>query len=319
MTTTLAESGLSAPNRKHIKRLQVLLIGAPGSWKTTIAHSMPRTRTLDFDDGMQSVEWAILAGKINKSMDEIAYETILPKSAGEEGMADMLNRATDLADEWIAEEDIPAEEWHKPYPQYWDTLVVDSASFMTDAAIGLALTENARVGISESMKKATLGMKKEVRDRGLYIVPMRVQDWGSAGNLFMKAVRQWKAMGKNLIITAHEYERTDENGTILSIQPNVIGQLREKLPAAFDEVWYSTIKATAREVSVKLRVQPDAKREAKTRLGCLDLEESANFPALRQKVAAFYGVGEDLLWTAYHGREGREQAEKEAAEEAVLV
>lgn len=310
--TTLAESGLSSGNRKSPKRLEALLIGAPGTRKTVIAHSMPRTRTLDFDNGLQSVEWAILAGKINKRLEDIVYETILPKSAGEEGMAEMLNRACDIVDAWIEEED-------KGPDFEWDTLIVDSASFMTDAAIGLALTENARVGISEALKNAHKGMTKDARERGLYVVPMRIQDWGSASNLFMKAVRQWKAIGKNLIITAHEYERTTDEGMILSIQPNVIGQLREKLPAAFDEVWYTVLKATTKEVMVRLRVHPDAKREAKTRLGCLDLEEDADFLAIRKKVAGFYKVPEEMLWAAYHGSAGREKAEQELADEAVAI
>lgn len=312
MPTNLAESGISAANRTKPKRLQMLLIGAPGSRKTVIAHSMPRTRTLDFDDGMQSVEWAILAGVLKKELRDIVYETILPKSPGEAGMSEMLNHACDIVDAWIEEEDRG--------PEFeWDTLVVDSASFMMDAAIGLALEENRRLDISKSLKESMAGMKKEVRDRGLYIVPMRMQDWGSAGNLFMKAARQWKALGKNLIITAHEWERTNESGTVLSIQPNVVGQLREKLPAMFDEVYYTKIKATQRGVDIVLRVQPDSLREAKTRLGCLEMEEPADFAALRKKVAAFYRVDESLLWTAYHGTEGREKAEAELAEESIAV
>jgi len=63
MATTLAESGLSAGK---IRRLHVIIFGPPGSWKTVMAHGMPNTRTVDFDDGLQSVEWAILEGKIKK-------------------------------------------------------------------------------------------------------------------------------------------------------------------------------------------------------------------------------------------------------------
>lgn len=316
MTTTLAESGISAGNSGKIKRLQGLLVGAPGSRKTVTAHSMPGTRTIDFDDGMQSVEWAILAGVLKKELNEIVYETILPESPGEEGMAEMLNRATDQVDAWIEEEDIPPEEWDKPYPQFWDTLIIDSASFMMDAAIGMALTENQRVDLSKSLAVGKAGLKKSQRDHGLYIVPMRKQDWGSAGNLFLKAVRQWKTLGKNLIITAHEYYNTDESGNLLNIQPNVVGQLRTKLPAALDEVWYTKTKATSKSIEVVFRVQPDAKREAKTRLGCLGPEEAADFAAIKKKVAKFYNISEDALWTPYHGTKGRLRAEREADEEA---
>lgn len=316
MTTTLAESGLSG-SHKRIKRLQTLIFGPPGTWKTVTAHHMPRTRTLDFDDGMQSVEWAILAGIIKKEMSEIVYETInigdKPKEA--------LNRAMDQVDEWVAEEDIPADQWDKPYPQLWDTLIVDSASFMTDASIWLALHENKRLKLSKSLEdmEGLGGLKKRDRDRGLLVRPMRSQDWGSSTQLFMDAVRQWKSLGKNLIIIAHEYEKTDDEGNILAVQPMVVGQLRNKLPAAFDEVWYSRIKGQKKDAVAIFQTKPDSRRELKTRLGCLEAEEPGNFPAIRAKVAKFYGVPEDRLWTAYHGESGRKLAEKEAAEEAVTI
>lgn len=317
MTTTLAESGISTGSR--IKRLHVLIVGPPGSRKTVMAHSMPMTRTLDFDDGMQSVEWAVLAGVLKKELNEIVYKTLTPSSVNEDGMAEMLNDACDTVDQWIADEDIPPEEWDKEYPQFWDTLIVDSASFMTDAAIGLGLKENQRVELSKSLEVARAGLKKERRDRGIYIVPMRIQDWGSSGNLFMKAIRQWKRLGKNLIITAHDYYNYDDSGILQAIQPNVIGQLRSKLPAAFDEVWYSKVKATPKEISVVFRTAPDSKREARTRLGCLEVEEEANFTTIKEKVAKFYSRKPEDLWKAYHGAAGVEQAIREAAKEVEMI
>ena len=73
--TTLAQSGLSAGK---IKRLQAIIFGPPGKSKTVSAHSMPNTPTNDFDDGMQSVEWAVKSGTIKKELLEIVYETIVP-------------------------------------------------------------------------------------------------------------------------------------------------------------------------------------------------------------------------------------------------
>ena len=320
--TTLAESGLGAKGRTKPKRLQGLLIGPPGGRKTVTAHGMPATRTIDFDDGLQSVEWAIRAGKLPKTLDEIVYETILPKKPGEEGMADMLNRACDQVDKWIADEDVDPAKWNKPYPQMWKTLIIDSASFMMDAVLGLALKENSRLELSQSLKDAKKGIDAAQLRRGLYVVPMRIQDWGSAGSLFMKAIRQWRSMGKNLIITAHEYAETDDEGRVLSYQPNVVGQLRSKLPAAFDEVWYMKVKAGSRPEdapSVVFRTQLDAKRQAKTRLGCLDPDEPADFEAIKEKVAKFYGVDKSLLWQAYHGTKGRILAEQELVSESIAI
>lgn len=312
MTTTLAQSGLSAASRTNPKRLRTLIVGPPGHWKTVIAHTMPRTRTLDFDDGMQSVEWAILAGIISKSLDEIVYETIVADGKDAKGkVVEMLHRATDQVDTWIEEEDIPPEEWDKPYPQFWDTLIVDSASFMTDASIDLALIENDRLGMSKTLK--------EQKQHRTELTPMKIQDWGAASNLFMKAIKQWKALGKNLIVTAHEYEKTTDSGLVMALQPAVIGQLRTKLPAAFDEVWYTRARGAGDKFRITFITGGDAKREAKTRLGCIDREEEADFQVIKEKVAKFYKVGIDQLWTPYHGREGVAKAEEEEARDAVTI
>lgn len=312
MTTTLAQSGLSAAGKEGneaIKRLNLLIYGPPGTWKTVTAHQMPRTRTLDFDDGMQSVEWAVLAGVIPKRLNEIVYETILPST--KKGVEEMIHRATDQVDEWIAEEDIPEAEWDRPYPQFWDTLIVDSASFLSEAAIELGLAENKALGLSKSLDEA--------RQKRTMAVPMRMQDWGTAANIFSKAIRQWKALGKNLIVTAHQYENTNEAGVLTDVQPLVIGQLRQKLPAMFDEVYYTRIKGTKDKAEAIFQTRPDMLRQLKTRLGCLDAEEKGDFTAIRKKVAKFYGVPEERLWTAYHGSEGRAKAEEEEEKNAVTI
>lgn len=327
MTTTLAESGLSAANPRKVKRLHLLIVGAPGHWKTVIAHSMPRTRTIDYDDGMQSVEWAIKAGKLGKGMDEIVFETIVrdkteTKKVGDkkiETTVEMMHRATDQVDEWIEEEDIPPEEWEDyciskhgfVYPQFWDTLIIDSASFMTDASINLALIENDKHGLSKTLK--------DQQAKDTMITPLRKQDWGAASSIFMNAVKQWKGLGKNLIITAHEYEKSTEEGTVIAYQPAVIGQLRSKLPGAFDEVWYTKPRGAGSTYRINFITGGDAKREAKTRLGCLDQQEEADFDAIKEKVAKFYGVKPEQLWTPYHGSEGRKKAEQEAEGEAVTI
>lgn len=311
MTTTLAESGIGAANSKKFKRLQLLIVAPPGRRKTTIAHSMPRTRTLDFDDGMQSVEWAIRAGVIDKKPEEIVYETILAPKKDDSGLIQVLDRATDQVDEWIEEEDIPEEEWDKSYPQQWDTLIVDSASFMTDASIDLALIENDRLKMSQTLR--------DKRKHGTTLTPMKIQDWGAASSLFMNAIQQWKALGKNLIITCHEYEKTTDSGLVLAYQPAVIGQLRNKLPAAFDEVWYTRTKGQGDKHVVEFVTGNDSKREAKSRLGCLEHREEADFDKIKKKVAKFYGVKPEQLWTPYHGTAGRDKAEEEESDNAVTI
>lgn len=287
------------------------------------AHTMPRTRTIDFDDGLQSVEWAILAGKIEKALNEIVYETILGDKSSGKAAINMLQYAIDVVDKWIEEEDIPEEEWEDycekehgfVYPQFWDTLIIDSATFMKGGAIDLALKENNRLDLSKSLKDSKKGLKKKDLERGLYVHPMRIQDWGSARQLFQKAVKQWKMLGKNLIIIAHEYAETDDTGRVIEVLPSFIGKDRGEIPAMFDDVWNSKLKRRKGELEVVFRTEPDNKRPLKTRFGCLDSEEEADFTKIREKIAKFYGTEVDRLWSAYHGTEGRKKAEEEAMRE----
>lgn len=310
-STTLAESGLSG-SRKRIKRLNLLLFGPYGSAKTVLAHGLPRTRTLDFDDGMQSVEWAILEGVLDRSLDEVVYRTILPPEAE---WSDKKNKVYDEAtlqvDEWLAEEDIPPEEWDRPYPQFWDTLIIDSGTALTDASKIKGLQENARLDLSKSWKK--------VKSRGAHITPMMMQDWGAASFMFQKFINYCRTLGKNLVLICHEREDTDSAGSPRAIKPALIGQLRDSVPKDFDEVWYAYVKGSRINPKFVFQTLPDPLRKCRTRLGCLDAEEDSDFSAIRAKVAKFYNIPEDRLWAAAHGSEERKSARKDEAEEAAMV
>ena len=292
-TTTLAQSGLSSA--KSGRRLQLLLYGPPGTWKTVNAHHMPRTRTIDLDNGLQSVEWAILAGHLDKTLEEIVYRTILPPHDLNDKNNNVLQTAQDTLDFWLGEEEIPPEEWDKPYDQYWDTLIVDSLSALTEASIIHGLRENNRLGLSKSWGNMTKG--------GLR--PMKVQDWGSSATLFMKFINHCRNSGKNVVLIAHEYVDTDSEGTPLWIQPKVIGQLRQDLPKDFDEVWYARIKGTKNDPKGIFQTKPDPIRRLRSRVGCLDADEVADFSAMKQKIADFYKVPVDSLWRAAHSSEER--------------
>lgn len=313
-TTTLAISGLGARAEDvekarasgmqlnpFVKRLNLLIYGPPGTAKTVNAHHLPGTRTLDLDDGMLSVEWAIKEGLIKKDPSEIVYKTILqphndPKSTF------VLDEAADTVDQWLAEEDIPPEEWDRPYPQKWDTLIIDSGSALTDASIIKALKENDRLQISKSLK----------RWQG-DLTPMMIQDWGSASSLFQKFINNCRTIGKNLVLICHEYEATDESGNTIAYEPLLIGQLRQKIPKDFDEVWYAHTSGSRQNPKFQFQTTPDPKHHLRSRVGCLDAVEDANFSLIRSKIAKFYGVDEEKIWKAEHGTEGAERAAAEAS------
>jgi len=304
MTSTLDD------NLKMLDRLFLLIYGPPKSGKTVTVHGLPRTRTLDFDDGMGSVMWAIKKGIIRRKPNEIVFSTIKPPVNEKKGKP-VLDQATAQIDEWLAEEDIDPKKWDKPYPQFWDTLIIDSATFLTEAVIVKGLKENQRLGLSKSWEHYS-GEIGTVR-------PMRMQDWGSGSTLFWKFMEWILTIGKNVAVCAHEYHNIDENGSTISIDPLVIGQLRQRLPALFDEVWYQTVTGSSANAKYVIQTVRDLKRNLGSRLGCLDPKETADFEAMKDKIAKFYGVPKKNLWTAYHGTEGAEKASREAEEAAVTV
>jgi len=306
-TTTLELSGLSALGSG--KRLQLLLYGPPGTWKTVNAHNMPRTRTIDLDDGMQSVEWAILEGVLPKKLSEIVYATILPPHDLDDKRNNVLQEAMDKVDEWLDEEETPDSEWDNPYEKEWDTLIVDSLSALTDASIIHGLRENGRLELSKSWTRMVKGG----------IRPMQRQDWGAASLLFMKFITHCRNSGKNLVIIAHEYMDQDSDGNLISIQPKVIGQLRQDLPKDFDEVWYAKIKGTKNNAKGVFQTQPDPLRRLRSRIGCLEPDEPANFEEIKEKISAFYKVPIESLWVAAHSKEEREAMIAEEVEESVTI
>lgn len=327
MTTTLGESGLGSGNR--VKRLKLLLYGPFGGWKTVNAHRLPNARTLDLDDGMQSVEWAVRAGKIvhpgweNLSIEErlhqIVYHTINPPASMDESKNRVFEEANSKIDEWAAEEDIDPADWDAHclqahgivYKQMWDTLIIDSGSSLAAGTIIKGIREMDRLGLSESWKKK----------RTIGLTPRMIQDYGASAILFEKFMRMCYGLGKNLVLVCHEYHDTDKKGVLIEdgVQPALPGALRKSLPKDFDEVWYSRIKGTADKPVGQFQTQRDPYHRCRSRLGCLDGREDADFDLIKAKVAKFYGIDKDKLWLPVHGTGAAAALREEEANEAVMA
>jgi hypothetical protein len=308
-TTTLAESGLSGSGGLRLKRLKLLIYGPFGTWKTVNAHHLPRTRTLDLDEGLQSVEWAIRAGVLKRELRDIVHATILAPPTMDESKNTVFDQAADQVEEWVEEEDIDPSEWDKPYDQFWDTLIIDSGTAMTEGTIIKALRETDRLGLSQSWSKR--------KNKGL--TPRMIQDYGAAGILFRKFMKLCYGTGKNIVLICHQYENTDKKGNLLGYEPMLTGALRQDIPKDFDEVWYSKVKGTAAKNRGVFQTQPDPIRKCRSRLGCLDHEVDADFDAIRQTVAEFYEVDPDKLWTASHGTAGAQAFIAEEVAGAVMI
>lgn len=257
-----------------LERLRALLFGPPKSGKTISAHSFgTATRTLDFDDGMLSVFWAIRAGVLKKDPSKVVFKTLHPPL--NERSTFLFDVASDTIDKWLEEED-------QDESKRWDTLIVDSCTFLNDAVLVKAMSENNRLGLSSSWKSFQGDWHS--------IKPVRMQDWGSAGILQWKFMEFITRLKKNVIVVAHEYHVSNEDGATISISPLLIGQQREKIPALFDEVWYQFVEGSRLSPKYKIQTAPDNLRRLGSRLGCLNPVEPADIEAIRKKVSEFYGM-----------------------------
>ncbi|MGD9631382.1 MAG: AAA family ATPase [Pyrinomonadaceae bacterium] len=333
-TTTLAHSGLGSGTQQ--KRLKMLLWGPFGTRKTVSAHFLPNTRTLDLDDGMQSVEWAIRAGILTRptwgadwtmqqKLMDIVYATILPPMTMDEAHDKVFDQAADQIEEWSKEEDIPTAEWEAycrektkseyypegyVYTQFWDTLIIDSGSSLTSAVIPIALKEMDRLELSKSWSNRKI--------KGL--TPVMIQDRGALNILFKKFMRLAFGTAKNVVLICHEYVNMDKKGNIIGYEPALSGQLRADVPKDFDEVWYCNIKGTAKQPKGVFQTQPDTQKKCRTRLGCVDpVIEGSDFSAIRQQVATFYGVSVDKLWVSPKGTAAAKEFLAVEAEHDVMV
>lgn len=251
--------------------IHCIVYGAPGSGKTVFAHTFPRTRTLDFDDGMGSVAYAIKEGIIHKDLSEVVYETILEQNLdkGRVTQATVLDRATDKLDEWLEDRDA------------WDTLVVDSVTAMNEAVINRGLEINASLGLSKSSAEA----------KRLGVRVMKMQDWGAGMNLFTQFIEWIRAdlPDKHIVVVAHQYENRDDDGNLIAYEPLLIGQLRQKIAKDFGEVYYIEQSGTKQNARYELLTRKDARHVTKSRLGCLPVYCPASFDEIMKHIEKFWG------------------------------
>lgn len=259
--------------------LNLLLYGPPGGGKTVFAHQFPGgSRTLDFDDGMQSVLWAIKEGLIAKEPSEIIFKTFhAPRNPRKEDL--IFDLASMQIDTWLEEEE-------KGDAPSWNTLIIDSGTLLTQHSIIKGLKEAARLNTSQSWTSLSAD--------GIYA--MRQADWGAASQLFTKFVQFCLSLEKNVMLLCHEYSETSESGAVTSVTPKLIGQLRQDIPLYFDECYYMTVAGNKDKVQYKIQTKRDAKHQCKSRLGCFDALEDCDFETLRKKVADFYEVDLESVW-----------------------
>jgi len=127
------------------------------------------------------------------------------------------------------------------------TVVVDSTSRMTDLAMARALQLDPK-------RSATGG-------------PLWQIHFMMVRNLMEGKLRQIINLPCHIIVISHiDFVRDEKTGAILDISPLLTGQLREKIPGAFQEVYYCTTKRTGQKTEWLIQTVPIGFTKARSRL-----------------------------------------------------
>lgn len=271
-----------------VGRTEVLIYGPPKSGKTVFASTFPppfRWLAADGETCLKSLHWAYkngLSAIKDPRADLVAYtpsEDIDKGVYPEHAMA--FNKMTDMIDFWFSPEEVDK----------WKTLVIDSFTEVNEWALnhGLGLNNilpKPERSLSDSHK---INLKAKLR------IVTGQQDYKSAMGLidgFITDVRLACAKhDKNLVIICHEWteSREDDDGVtqIVRYAPLMIGQLRQRVGKAFDDIWYMETYNKGGAPEIKVRVHGDAKHIAGTRFGLvLKSEEEPDFRKILAKVRA---------------------------------
>lgn len=188
--------------------LAILIVGDPGTRKTTLALQFPSPYIFDADCNM-----AAPLDFLKKSNPAIASSIFY-------------NRATEDDDgKPIPRKD--AFEWMNKClnAAYLDpnirTVIVDSMSALND------------ILIMECKRQANPTFTEEQLDK----FTMRIQDWGTFGGLIRKWVMKLRAGKKILILTAHQKMEQDEADKRWKLFLNVPGQSATNVSGMFTDVW----------------------------------------------------------------------------------
>jgi hypothetical protein len=127
------------------------------------------------------------------------------------------------------------------------TVIVDSTSRMTDLAMARAMQ---------------LDPKRSSTDGPIWNIHFMM-----VRNLMEGKLRQIIGLQCNVVIISHiDVVKDEKTGNILDIAPLLTGQLREKIPGAFQEVYYCTTKRVGQKTEWLIQTVPIGYTKARSRL-----------------------------------------------------
>lgn len=127
------------------------------------------------------------------------------------------------------------------------TVIVDSTSRMTDLAMARAMQ---------------LDPKRSPTGGPIWNVHFMM-----VRNLMEGKLRQIISLQCNVIVISHvDIIKDEDTGSIIDIAPLLTGQLREKVPGAFQEVYYCTTKRVNQKTEWLIQTVPIGHTKARSRL-----------------------------------------------------
>lgn len=208
-------------NYKAEKPIKMLVIGDSGTGKTgalaSLANAGYHLHILDYDNGLDILSTTVKP----EFLANVEYETLTEKKKSvngriiPEGMPKAFTRGLALL-----------TEWGNKYTSLNDVIVIDSLTFMSDAAL-----EHVQAGAGH------LGKNPEI------------QEWGLAMNLIedMLSILYSEDIKCNVIINSHVKYLEDEGTKTIKAQVNTLGsKLPPKVGRYFNHMILATMEGSKR-------------------------------------------------------------------------
>ena len=219
----------------------ILILGRPGSGKTTLALQFPRPFILDCDQNMKGPA-RYLAAK-NGKLPWFKYDSPLADKTGAPvPRGTRMDRVQELLNEALTDPEI-------------ETIVIDSLTTLIDFVF-----DKIRA-TATGTNPPKFGDGKKTQDD-----PIRIQDWGTFASILKQLIFGLKASGKRIVFIGHISTDKDEVSKMILNFIACPGQVGDIISGLFEEVWQTEVKASGAETSLKadykVRTVGDARSEA---------------------------------------------------------